>query len=246
MNSVEVVPQSFLLVPADAFVVSAVGIANAASFTSLTVIPRRYSHQVTPTITITQSTPGVGTVQFRVRGYDRMDNFVEELTPVLGIAAKATNRIHLSVPIDFVTEVAYTASGMTAGAQVKVGFLCDLSRANTASVEHIGADNFGIGLPGRIYPRSAELPAELGYECAQAPLQIVSLQAWNVTQSRMVLFQDSKIVVGRTATGWRGCDAKLALDADGAENINGEFPAFSTGDTVWLHCGILYSDPYRV
>lgn len=246
MNSVEVVPQSFCLLPADAFAVSAVGIANAASFTSLTVLGRRYAHAVTPTITITQSTPGAGIVQFRVRGYDRMDNFIEEVTPVLGIAAKATNYIHLSVPFETITEVAYTASGMTVGAQVKVGYLCDLVRANGATVEHLGADNFGIGLPGRVFPRSAELPAELGVECVDTTRQVTMIQAWNVTKGRAVPFQDGTFVLGRSAIGWRGCSQKLGIDAATVETVHGDTPAFSVGDMVWLHCGILYDDPRRV
>lgn len=244
MKTVEAVPQHFWLPTVDDLVVSTVGISNQAAFTGLTVKPHIYTVPTTPTVMVTQSTPGAGQVQIRMRGYDRHDTFVEETSPLVGIAAKATNYVYMSFPFERVTEVAYIASGMTAGAQVKVGFHADLARVNSGSVEHVAADNFGVALPQCRSSGRSQPAAELGVVCVQEVPEIRNISAYNLTKGKGIQFLEGSYVLGRSVTGWRGAFGKLGFNGSLLEAMDQTVPGYSSGDQVFIFCTVVYDEPF--
>lgn len=201
-------------------IVTTVAVSDQASFTNLTVKAWVFATAQTPTVTITQTAPGVGQLQVRVRGYGPREEYIEEITPLVGVVAKTTNHIYLGSLFKKVTEVAYIASGMTIGAMIGVGCVNDLARANSGTVQHIAPGNLGFWVPGQ---RSSRMdpPFSLGETCDPNEPEVRYCHGRNLTTTRGWLMLPGAEIVGFSESGWAVSDDKIGFDFSKFEDAFG-------------------------
>lgn len=135
--------------------VNARPIGGAASiavteWTSVTVAGTLVPFGATLVALVAQASPTTGTIQLRVRGIDQFGEYIEELTPVVNLAAKTNNYIYLARVFVAVLEVAYKSTGLDiAGDTLSLGQRWDWTRTIDGTNEHIAGRNLGIPLPLR-------------------------------------------------------------------------------------------------
>lgn len=124
--------------------------APAYPYNVATILNGRLSYPTTICVTLSESaTPASGTAKFRIRGLDQFGNDVEEVTPTVALAAltgSTSHFIYLAKVFAVVTGVHYIVTGLGTAAMT-VGQRFDWVRTASASVEHLGGLNLGIGLP---------------------------------------------------------------------------------------------------
>lgn len=230
--TLDVCHQTIVLESVVAAIVTAVAVPDAATFTDLTVKKWVFSTAQTPTVTIVQSAPATGTVQIRMRGYDPRGEWIEEISPSLGISAKTNNHIYMSRLFREVVEVAYIASGMSVGATIAVGQVNDLARTNSAGTQHIAPTNFGFWVPGQKSSRTGLGPYQLGERCDPVETRVVHCHMLNVTTGKVWIGLADSETMGVSATSWTGADDKVGFDFSKFEAANDTAPVHTLSNTI--------------
>lgn len=100
---------------------------------------------------VIQPTPIPAGVQFRVRGYNQFHEYVEEITPVVILAAKTNNFIYLAQSFVYVTSIDFHSGGLDiADDTVSIGQRWDWTRTIDGTNEHHAGLNLGIAIPFRL------------------------------------------------------------------------------------------------
>lgn len=134
------------------------GTASAAvtAWTALTVASGSVPFCGTLVAQVIQSSTTTGTLQLRVRGYDQFGEYVEEITPVVSLAAKTNNFVYLAKVFAYVVSVDFKSTGLDiAGDTISIGQRWDWTRTVDGMNEHVGGRNLGIAIPVRIGKRPA-------------------------------------------------------------------------------------------
>jgi hypothetical protein len=89
----------------------------------------------------------VGTVRFRISGYDQYGMVQVETTPSVALAAKANNYVYLSKIFSSVVKVEFQSTGLDIAADtINLGTRYDWTRTIDAANEHTGGLNLGVAL----------------------------------------------------------------------------------------------------
>lgn len=108
---------------------------------------------------IAQGTPVAGTVALRVKGYNQFHEYVEEVTPVVTLAAKTNNFVYLASTFAYVVSVEFMSTGLDiASDTISLGTRWDWTRTIDGTNEHLFGRNLGIALPLRVSSYQDQLP----------------------------------------------------------------------------------------
>lgn len=181
-------------------------------------------------VTITQSSPAVGAVQFFVEGLDDDGEFVREVTPLVPLTAKTTNRVYLARIFQSVTQFAYR--GTFAGATTMVvGVHNDLSRVNSGVLEHVAPGNMGWATLNKV-------SIEDGDD------QVAWLRIHSVTTGEFWIAKPGAVTIAYSEPGWVGSIDKFGIDfAQLFQPSSGAAPTYTPGDIVYLMPAIEGNDP---
>lgn len=100
---------------------------------------------------IVQGTPATATVQFRICGLNQFGEEIEEISPVIDLAAKTNNWIYFSKVFSWVRSVEFKSTTLNSAADtVDIGQWFDWTRTTDGTNEHHGGRNLGFAVLSRL------------------------------------------------------------------------------------------------
>jgi len=210
-------------------IVPEVGVATRTTYLALDLaaLPRLPQVQ-TLCATITQVAPAAGAVQLWVEGLDENGEPQQEITPLLPTAAKTTTHVHLARIYSWVKMLAYRGT-FSGGSTLQVGVVNDLARANTATVEHVAAQNLGWWTWREISPRAKD--------------PMLNLRLDNLTTGELWIARTGAVQVSYSEPGFFGSRDKWGLDfALLRQPSSGALPTYTPGDIVQMLPNLLADD----
>lgn len=125
--------------------------ASVTEWTSLDIEGNLVPFCSTLVAQVVQAAPATATIQFRICGLNQFGEEIEELSPVLDLAAKTNNWVYFSKVFSWVRSVEFKSTVLDSGADtVDIGQWFNWTRTTDVNNEHHGGRNLGFAVLSRL------------------------------------------------------------------------------------------------